>query len=165
MNLETSPGYEPQKEIRKNPEISWDQLQEPLVLQLADEGGGMFLDSTGENAWYLDLNEMTWRPLLAGDVSENRVEQYQEYDVPRGTAFSNGAEAAMTLRREHLREQLKMIKAMKAGRPKDEGFQTMIDAVEEEQGFVQAYLSETNEQERTRLRADLNEMYEDMREA
>ena len=105
MILETG---NPEPDVHTQPEpLAWDALDTPLTLAAADEGGAILSDDTG-NMWYLDLNEMNYRPLTAADLPAGRLDHFRPYELTE-TQFAEGTEAAMHVRAKHLVEQIKTL--------------------------------------------------------
>ncbi|MFA5946028.1 MAG: hypothetical protein WC802_03935 [Patescibacteria group bacterium] len=158
------PGRAIEHELSPEP-ISWEKFSRPLTLKFADEGGAMFMDEGNGEAWYLQLNDMTFRPLAEADLHEARPERYLPYQIPEGTKYENGAKAAMEVRRTHLMDQIKALDAMKEKFRRPKAAEVAIEHIMEELGYVLAYLIETSPKELALLTNDLNEIYEDLREA
>lgn len=156
MNVETRHEHEPEF-------FSWEKLAKPLTLGFADESGAVLADEAGKTLWYLDVNDMSYRKLAGTDLSENRRTQNVPYDLKEGTAYENGAIAAMSIRKTHLEEQLKVLDAMKGGKGEGDAVRSMIEDLTEELGYVKAYLTDEDPKERSMITKELNEMYADMR--
>lgn len=123
----------------------------------------MFAENDGTTLWYLDSNSMIFRRLLTSDLPENRHEIHVRYEIPRGTVYANGAMAAMNIRAVHLEEQMKVLSAMQGNKAHADSAAVMLEDLEEELGFVKAYLADEDPKERELLTRELNEMYEEMR--
>lgn len=154
MNVDAG-EFTPEIKIQKEP-IAWDALGTPLTLKAADEGGAFFTDDS-DGVWYLNLTEMTYRPMTPSDLPAERLDHYRPYELPEAT-YAEATEAAMRVRAKHLEEQLKTLAIIKT-----KEIQFISEGLEEELGLINAYLREADPTERGRLRKDLNEMYQDMR--
>lgn len=90
----------------------WNAFKKPLILKVADEFGAIFQEPNHQEvAWYLDLNEMIYRPLEASDIPTDRLEHARPYPISE-QLFANGIEAAMTIREQHLIEQMRPLQIL-----------------------------------------------------
>lgn len=138
---------------------SWETLWEPVTLGFADESGAVFHDNLRRRILYLDINEMTFREMQPEDLHRDRLERLERYPIPKETPYESGAVAAVNVRIVHLEHQIHLFEAISD----DKNAKFIIDSLEEELGFLRAYLAETDPRERALLTNDLNQMYADMR--
>ncbi len=158
MNMELGRRPEIQKETT---EISWPELSRPLTVGFADESGAVLADKEKKMVWYLDLGNMSYRKFTPEEFSEERLKFIKQYNEHEGRVFENGAVAAVSLRKTHLEEQIKMLNAQKKSVKYPQDVQMIIDGLNEELTLLDTYLKQP--EDRTAITKKLNEMYEDMR--
>jgi|GEM_PF-3410508 len=162
MNMEINPGMKAQMEQeREKEEMSWEKFNRPLTLGFADEAGAVLVDEARKELWYLDINTMSYRQLKEKDLTGDRAENNLQYDLKKGTQYENGATAAVDIRKKHLETQLKIEEIAKKEGGDREGAEGLMEILEEELGYLNAYLNEPEDQ--PALTKELNEMYQDMR--
>lgn len=150
---------ESRREAPRPQRYEWNAFNKPLVLKAADEFGAMFQEpNRPDAAWYLNVNEMQYRPLEASDLPADRLEHARPYPIAE-QEFANGTEAAMAIREQHLVEQMQPLKLVNHALSEN-----ILEGMQEELDLVRAYLHETDAIERERLVRDLGEIYKEMRE-
>jgi hypothetical protein len=153
FNLEAGPRHESPQES-----IDWKDLRTPLRLVTADEFGAVFKEVGANTRWYLDLNEMHFRPAQDSDASEDRREHAQRY-TPAEHLFATGTAAAMHIREHYLEDQIRVLSISK-----DVIIKEMAEDLQDELDLVHAYISESNPKEREQIARELDEIYREMRE-
>lgn len=88
---------------------------------------------------------MQYRKLEATDLPTDRLEHARPYPISE-QLFANGIEAAITIREQHLIEQMKPLQILNNALSKE-----ILEGMQEELDLIHAYLREINDVERGRL--------------